>query len=763
MVRFFFVVCAVCLAHMLGARTISGIVMSENDSTAIAGAICNLKSGDKVLASVATDADGVFTLQTPGDGAVSLAVAMTGFMPVDVMVESGKKKLDLGIIYMSGSIVLDEVTATARQFTDTRGRTIVYPSQTELKASPTAISLFQKLALPGLEADPINRSLSVDRGTPMILIDGVPSTIDDVRTLKPDDIARVEYSRITPARYLDQGKTGLVNITMKKRTDGGSFFAWGRTALQTAFVDGNVRVSYHQGKSQFSLAYGPSWRNYQQVYDDGWQSYVGDDFRVDLREKDRAPFDYLNNELRGRYDLRLSDATLLSVTLNTTLFSSHRRSLGHTDDSAVGIYDWTNKNQSHQVTPSLDVFLRHDFDEKNSLEAEVVGTLGSDDYRRTNTYHYADDTEVPYTVDADNRRRSLISELSYIHSFSDKTSLGLGVQNTVSHTRNTYLSSDYEPVLTENNNYIYARFSQTVGKLYLNLSTGAKLFWVKNDMNRRNFVRNLSMAQLVWNINDQWNIQGSFQYSPDIPSLSALTDYMQQSTPYLFTNGNPDLKVADRFMYQFMPSYKYGKFSTSLLVNYFHSSNPFMSEVEYLGDQAFLSHTVNGRRSRRLGANLNLKISDLYGFGASLNVGFDHYDNATYAWRHTLSSWSGSISAWWSKDKFTVSAWYKLPGKYLNGSRVNKDENGNALQVYYAPDKHWNIGLGWMYIFTPRGTQYPSWNYSPVNPGYSDRYIKNNANMVVVSVRYQADFGSIFRTGRRSLNNSDSGSSLLKM
>lgn len=35
--------------------------------------------------------------------------------------------------------------------------------------------------------------------------------------------------------------------------------------------------------------------------------------------------------------------------------------------------------------------------------------------------------------------------------------------------------------------------------------------------------------------------------------------------------------------------------------------------------------------------------------------------------------------------------------------------------------------------------------------------------MVVLSISYSADFGSIFRSSRRSLNNSDNGSSLLKM
>ena len=137
--------------------------------------------------------------------------------------------------------------------------------------------------------------------------------------------------------------------------------------------------------------------------------------------------------------------------------------------------------------------------------------------------------------------------MSYIHTFSDKTELSAGFQNTVSHSTNTYLDTDYKPVLTENNNYLYASLGQSIGKFYLSLSSGLKMYWIKNDLNKRNFVRNLSRAQINWYINQKWRLFGSFVFSPSIPSLSALTDYPQQVSPYLVSNGNPDLKLSEPF------------------------------------------------------------------------------------------------------------------------------------------------------------------------------------------------------------------------
>lgn len=740
-----------------GARTITGTVLADNDSTAIVGAVCHLKS---IHTATVTDPDGHFAISTSTTHPDTLAITATGSSPLDIIIPAGSRNIALGTLYLPDAVALRDITVTGQSMIDSRGRTIVYPAASDVKASSTTISLFQKLPLAGLDANPINRTISVDQGTPMILIDGVPASMDQVNALAPGDIERIEYSRITPARYADRGTTGLIAITLRHRSDGGQFYGWARSAVNTAFVDANIRASYHQGPSQFSVSYSPSWRNYQKAYDFTYRSYVGDDFRVDLRETDRNPFNYFSNPLRFKYVFSPSLKTLFSATFNASIDSNSRRYIGSTSDSQLGDYEYFTRAKGNAFIPSLDLFFRHDFNDRNSLEAQVVGTLSSDDYRRTNDY------TIPggdYTMDVNTRRRSLISEISYIHTFSERTSLSAGYQNTVSHSRNTYLTTDYEPILTENNNYLYARLGQQVGKVYISASTGLKMFWVKNDLNRRHFIRNLSTVQGSWNIGHGWNFAAAFQYSPGIPSLSALTDYPQQTTPYLISNGNPDLKVAEYFTYQAMPSFQYKKFQTSLLLSYYTTNNAFIDDVSYLGDRLFLSRSVNASSDRRFDGSLYLKISGLAGFGASLNVMFRHYACAGDGWRHHLNALSGSLYLWWNRGPFTVSYWRKLPGKYLYGQYVGKDENGDALAFEYTPNKHWTLGVNWMYMFDTKGTRYPSWNLSSVSPATTDRYIKNNANMVVLTLSYTADFGSIFRTARRNLNNSDNGSSLLKL
>ncbi len=746
----------------MSARTIQGEVRSDIDSTAVTGATCRLMSGSQFINGVTTDENGTFGITTNVKSKLILEISMTGFKATEIVIESDKND-NVGTIYLSEGITLGEVRVTANSMIDAKGRTIIFPSESDVKASSTAISLFQKLSLAGLEANPINRSLSVDGGTPVILINGIPSGIDDLNALQPKEIAKIEFSRITPARYADRGNSGFLNITLKKRNDGGQIYIWGRSAVNTAFVDGNVRASYHQGPSQFTLTYNPSWRNYQQVFDNTTESYVGDDFRVDLETHDRNPFNYHYHNIGLKYDYSPDANTLFSATFRMTPSYNKRRAFAETIDSYLGEYENKNFSKEKDLTPSLDLFFKKDFNDKNALEVQVVGTLSSSDYRRNNEYVFSDGSTSEYVMDVDSRRRSLISEISYIHQFSDKTSLSAGYQNTVSHSTNTYLTTDYKPVLTENNNYVYARLGQQLGKVYLSLSTGAKLYWIKNDLNKRHFISNLTTAQISWNPTQKLSLSGAFQYAPGIPTLSALTDYPQQQSPYLISNGNPDLKISKYFVYQLMPSYQYKKFRASLLMTYRHVGDFVMNDMFYLGDKMFLSQSINAKKSWETGANLNLKLSDIYGFGANVNLGVEHYETTGKGWCHHLSSFNASFTMWWNKGPYTISYWRKIPGKYLNGNHVGRNENGDALSFEIKPDKHWTFEASWMYMFEQKGTQYPAWGYSSVNPYYREGYIKNNGNMIVLSVSYSADFGSIFRSSRRSLNNSDNTSSFLKM
>ena len=179
-----------CVSTM-SARTITGKVLSDSDSTAVVGATCRLMSGNQFVNGMVTDPDGKFEISTDSKSTLTLEISMVGFSTTEIVIAPGKN-VNVGNVYLSEGVALEGVEVTARSMVDVKGRTVVFPSASDVKASTTAISLFQKLPLAGLETNPINRTLSVDGGTPVILINGIPSSMNDINTLKPDEIAKIE-------------------------------------------------------------------------------------------------------------------------------------------------------------------------------------------------------------------------------------------------------------------------------------------------------------------------------------------------------------------------------------------------------------------------------------------------------------------------------------------------------------------------------------------------------------------------------------------
>ncbi|MDE6547788.1 MAG: carboxypeptidase-like regulatory domain-containing protein, partial [Muribaculaceae bacterium] len=166
----------------MSARIIQGEVRSDSDSTIVVGATCRLMSGTQFIEGVQTENDGKFELSTSLKTKLTLEISMVGYNPTEILIESDKN-VDVGTVYLSEGVMLDEVQVNASSMIDAKGRTVIFPAGSDVRASSTAISLFQKLPLAGLEANPINRSLTVDGGTPFILINGVPSTMEDFNAL----------------------------------------------------------------------------------------------------------------------------------------------------------------------------------------------------------------------------------------------------------------------------------------------------------------------------------------------------------------------------------------------------------------------------------------------------------------------------------------------------------------------------------------------------------------------------------------------------
>lgn len=747
---------------ILNARTISGQILSSSDSIPLKGLSCSLGPDSLSTNQTITDSLGNFILSASDHKYFKLEISSPDIFPLYIDISPGNKDIPLKEIYVDKVTTLDELSVSADYIIHSRGRVISYPSETDIETSSSSIELLQKMPFDGLSVNPISRNIEVEGGTPVILINGIPSSIEALRNIQIQDILKIEYSRFTPAKYADSKKTGLLSIFLKERPDGGFFSFWGRSALNTKFLDASLSGKYVYKNSQFSILYTPSWRNYNKVYTTSLQDYISDDITVSLHEKSSAPFYYISNNLELKYDLSYKPGNLLSVSFSMEPFKDQRRQFGDSFDSILGSYSMNNSNHQNSINPSLDLFYHHEFSPSDALEVEVTGTIRSQKIVSLSKYEYPT-FQNEYLLNTTSKRNSLISEISYSHSMPFDATLNTGFQNTVSYNRNHYHTTDYKPFLSENNNFLYVSYEQSLNNVWYMIYTGAKMFWTKNDMTKRHFVKNISSVSASWKINTKWNMKASCSYSPNIPSLSQLTNYPQQISPYLFSDGNPNLKTTTESSIKLTGSYSHSLFSIDLTALGILYNHPIYASTKPSTAERFLISPDNFKKASLVAGDINFNLNTFHGFGANLQCMLAYYKTSDIMWKHSLTSFSADINVWWNHGPFTITYWRKFPGKYLNGQTIENDENGDLLSFTYKTTKNLSIELSWWYMFEKKGTRYISKELSSISPGHQFTYIKNNSNMIVLTLNYTIDFGRKLDTTKRTLKNKDTESAIYKL
>ena len=146
--------------------------------------------------------------------------------------------------------------------------------------------------LPELQVDPISNTIqSTKGGTTLILINGIEVTDNQIRSIKPEDVVRVEYFDIPPTRFATRADQ-VVNLITRHPENGYVYGADLTSALATGFVNGSVYAEFTKGKNNFGLEYAINLRDYNNRENNNSYNYsLRDDFNqiVDYQTNEKRP------------------------------------------------------------------------------------------------------------------------------------------------------------------------------------------------------------------------------------------------------------------------------------------------------------------------------------------------------------------------------------------------------------------------------------------------------------------------------------------
>ncbi len=398
-----------------------------------------LKSADSTMVSgVPTDAAGRFEFKNVAPGAYLVRCGLVGHHDVTsapVTVDSLHARVNLRTITLySLAVPLDEVTVSAdRPLLEPSIDRMTYNVDQDLTSKTASASEILE-NIPSVDVD-LNGEVSL-RGSKrvLIMINGKRSPMLEkqegtfLEQLPASSIEKIDVITTPSARYRSEGKSGIINIILKKDAPLGTHGNLTVHAGTGGRRNGNVQISYSPGAFSVYASYSLRRDN---------RNRASSDIRSVASSADPSLFStYADSLFAVTYplthlvtfggDYHLDDETSLGVsgTFFQNSFSrsdSSHRTLLNTGGVLISEYNRSDKGYQIDKATTVSVNLLHNFGRRDhTLRIDVVssGSPETNDYRYTNTY-----LSPTFPQAYDN---------SFMRQRDDKNQIGLEYSNALS-------------------------------------------------------------------------------------------------------------------------------------------------------------------------------------------------------------------------------------------------------------------------------------------------------------------------------------------
>lgn len=670
---------------------------------------------------------------------------------------------------------LKEITVNGVRIRQKVDHQLLFPSKTIVEHASDGYELLKRLSLDGILVNTAEQKITSLRGGGIqIRINDIIADKNDIQALRPDEVVRVEFIDHPGVRYSDSGLDAVINYVVKRRYAG---YVGGVSTLQAfyeKFNNSNAYFKYNHRKSEFSLNYNFSLRDYDQQTTRSRSTYYFPDGTERYRNYIGYNNDMMYNDhiLQLGYNLAEVDKYVLNIHLKYNWFNSpYRGPIQRVEETGQADHLLYSHYPSFSKTPILDIYYSVDLPKEQNITANVVGTYIGTNYSY-NMHEYIFDQSLEktlqskpihdYSYSTDGKKYSLIGEAIYTKRLKDIV-LSAGANYAVSHTNNKYTGSvNTDAVLNSNNLYAFTQIQGKLGFLNYLAGIGANYSSIRQGeigFNRWTFRPQLTLSA---NVNKHLTLYYTGRISPNTPSLSDLSDVSQRSNDMEANNGNMNLKPYNGYSNSMNVIFNYPFFRLNLYGSIYTSPKIIMSSgiPEKQKDGSWLLTWVpeNQKRYTKYYYHTDLTLHlikdklDLILFN-----NLSHYETRgnDYAHDYTYCQVGGRISLMlgrWSMD-------YSLStvDKSLFAESINGGENSSNLNISYKY-KNLQVGIGCILLGYARGYDYTNEVNSRYYKSESHTTIKNNGNMLYFNLSYNFSHGRKYQTANRKLYNSDTES-----
>ena len=631
---------------------------------------------------------------------------------------------------------LKEVIVTARNIVVSDNKIIIFPSRELKKNAHNGFSALALLSVPGLEVDPIEYIVKTRGMNSTLCINGRKVQIDEIRTLNPADIKRIDYySHYDPSH---PEASSVVDFILRHRTNGGQFYTNAKENLGILHGDMIVDQKMYTDKSEFNVQLSGKWSHYK--LSRGEESVLDLDMpsvrlrRTSVAEPAPTHANAGSAKLSWLYTTG-RDMFQLAAYLNRGHYTGRgifRQSFSN-EQTERFIHDDSHKDHG---TPAFQLYYQKQTRNNGIFRTSLYGN-----YNHTSLNRSYQSTTVAY--------QSATKEDYYYLNPHLMWGFVIGKHRPFINAIYRYdiTKSEYEENgVASKSKLKYGQGRLTLGDNFrlpgtLRLTAQMTGQTVSIDNGAYSTTKFYFTPSIFYDITFSKNIsvRGNLSYGTYDPQIRFYNSFEQRIDQYQILKGNPDLRTTRSFSAEMALNcnYKKGMFE---LFSYYENNADMIYENIMWDDrrEAFLHTYLNGGHQQKFILNGTLKINLAQGLACSVSGEYDWY-NEECAKTISLHNIVLNTNLTYYHKNFQGKVDFLSPVKYLSRGYEYRRPVTVKMSAGYTW-RNWHLDVS---------ATNPFWN-SPLEMSYmADKYTTHtktyapglSSNLFVMSIAYRFAYG----------------------
>ncbi len=637
---------------------------------------------------------------------------------------------------------LQEIVIQAPKVIRKADMDVYHPSKSAVEHSQNGLQLLNNLMIPTLTVSDALGTIQAAGQSVQVRINGRESSIEQVRTLLPETIKRVEWIDNPGLRY--GGANYVLNFIVSNPTVGGSFMAQARPALNQAWGFYMADAKFNTGRSQWEVGGNFKLTNKIKTHRDYTETFTYSDGTT-LTRDETSRGGTMDNSFANAW------ASYSYIKPDTTVFMAefglfHKLTDKFLYNGLLSLSDGsddillTDSHGDKGGTPSLSLYWQQNLAHKQML---IVNFNSSFYFGRS----YSDYIEqlpgaASYLTDIHtnikDRNQAYAIEADYTKNWRNGR-FTAGASYTANRNRSQYESLGGDIFHQRQDKiYIFAEYFHRFGKWTATAGMGVQYtdFLFKETNQGTHTWNPRPQATITYSLNQNHNFRLNFTSWQSTPSLAETNIVPQQLDGFQWRVGNQNLKTANSYMLTFRYGFNLPRVSGSFGVRAFTSPNAITPLLQWEGDKLITTYE-NSRGLQNISFFLAPQIEVIPNWlMASGYIQFRMERMRGTGYTHHSNAWSGNANIQLMHWGFVLSGQYVRAQRDLWGEKISWGENLNIIDFSYNW-KSWQFSAG---VIMPFG-KYDQGSKSLSKWNRNEQHMRLDMRMPYISVSYNLQWG----------------------